>query len=52
MMSFHRSRRSLHADAASDRDQLDELPTLAVEAYTGHSPNGFYADLGFRPPAR
>ncbi len=48
MLSFHRTRRS--DDARSDR--RDELPMLAVEAYTGHTPDGYYAEQGFRPPSR
>lgn len=48
MLSFHRTRRS--DDAQQDR--RPDLPLLAVEAYTGHSVDGFYAEQGFRPPSR
>lgn len=48
MLSFHRTRRS--DDARQDR--RDEPSLLAVEAYTGHTQESYYAELGFRPPVR
>lgn len=51
MLSFHRTRRADDAPA-SEKDRLAQLPILAVEAYTGHTPESYYAALGCRPPAR